>query len=209
MSSQAHVHSLEAVQAVRHALVEFLDQAEQALATLQVEMRRMLDWLEHDRPAYWKRQIRQAMDEVNDAQAALHRCLMFPIGDQRPSCREERAALKKAQQRLVYCQQKAERVRHWVKAVRQELFEYEGRISQLVRLVELDGPYAVGVLDRIERHINEYQQVRKSQGRASYEALAMSEQLWRRPSADVPAAEQAPSQPDAASPVPEGKERGE
>jgi hypothetical protein len=181
MSSQVHVHSLEAVEAVRDALISFVDQVQQALDTLEAEMRRMLDWLEHDRPAYWRRQIRQAIDDVNEAQAALHQRLMFPIGDHRPSCREERAALKRAQDRLVYCQQKAEKVKHWVNVVRHELFEYEGRISQLARLVEIDGPHSIGVLGKIRDHISEYQAVRKSDSRASYEARALADEIWHRP----------------------------
>ena len=78
-------------------------------------------------------QVRIANDQVHEAQQALHRCLMFPIADERPSCYEERAALKKAQARLAYCEEKEERVRHWQRTVQHELFEYEGRISQLVR----------------------------------------------------------------------------
>ena len=74
-----------------------------------------------------------AHDQVHEAQQALHRCLMFPIANERPSCYEERAALKKAQARLAYCEEKVERVRHWQRTVQHELFEYEGRISQLVR----------------------------------------------------------------------------
>ena len=90
-----------------------------------------------------------AHDQVHEAQQALHRCLMFPIADERPSCYEERAALKKAQARLAYCEEKEERVRHWQRTVQHELFEYEGRISQLVRTVEVDVPQAMGVLHKI------------------------------------------------------------
>jgi hypothetical protein len=205
MSSQAHVHSLEAVEAVRTALVTFLDQVEQALATLDVEMRRTLDWLEHDRPAYWRRQVRDAVDGVNEAQAALRHKLMFPINDERPSCREERAALQRAQDRLAYCQEKAESVRNWIKVVRQEMFDYQGRISQLVRLVEIDGPVAVGVLARIRHHINEYQAVRKTDGRASYESLALADKVWNLPSPSGRGAEGEGASP----PLPLGKGRGE
>lgn len=184
MSSQAYVQSLEAVEAVRAALVIFLDQVGQALATLDTEMRRMLEWLEHDRPGYWRRQIRQAVDDVTEAQAALHRCLMYPINDERPACREERAMLQQAQEHLAYCRHKAERVRYWAGTVRHEMSEYQGRISRLVQLVDVDGPHAVGVLGRIIRQLEEYQAVRTSQSRAAYEGLALVEDLWRKPSGD-------------------------
>ncbi len=199
MSGQANVHSLEAVEAVRGELIAFVDRVRQSLDVLEVEMRRMVDWLEHDRPAYWKRQIRLALDEVNEAQKALHRCLMFPIGDRRPSCREERAALQRAKERLAYCQRKVEQVKHWSNVVRHEVFEYQGRISQLVRVVEIDGPYAIGILGRIRDQILEYQAVTQGGGRASYEALALAEELWRRPSDDQATGAGAKSDGDAES----------
>ena len=74
---------------------------------VEAEMRRVQEWLEHDRPRLLENQMRLAIDQVHEAQQALHRCLMFPIANERPSCYEERAALKKAQARLAYCQRKA------------------------------------------------------------------------------------------------------
>jgi exonuclease VII large subunit len=163
--------------AVRTALVSFVDQVGNALTELEAEMRRMLDWLEHDRPRHWKTQVRISIDQVHEAQQALHRCLMFPIANERPSCYEERAALKKAQARQVYCQEKSERVRHWQQAVQHELFEYQGRISQMVRLVEVDVPQAIGVLSRILRHLEEYQAVRAADPQTAYNDLALAEEL--------------------------------
>src|SRR4051812_22202294 len=140
MSTPAKVYSSDAIEAVRMALLSFVAQVSEALTELSAEMRRMQEWLEHDRPRYWKTQIRRAVDLVHEAQQALHRCLMFPVANERPSCTEERTALKKAQARLAYCQEKEDRVRHWQQTVRHELFEYEGRMSQMVRLIEVEVP---------------------------------------------------------------------
>jgi exonuclease VII large subunit len=178
MSTPAHVYSTEAIEAVRRALDSFGDQVGDALAELDGEMRRVADWLEHERPRFWKAQIRLAMDRVHEAQQALHRCLMFPIANERPSCYEERAALKKAQARLAYCEEKAERVRHWQRVVEHELFEYEGRISQLVRMVEEDVPQSLGVLAKLLRHLEDYQAVRAAEPRAAYNDLAVAEEIW-------------------------------
>ena len=174
----ANVQSLEAIDAVRRALALFGDQVGDALTELDTEMRRVSQWLQHDRPGYWKTQIRLAADQVHDAQQALHRCLMFPIAGERPSCYEERSALKRAQARLAYCEQKAERVRHWQRTLEHELFEYEGRISQLVRVAEIDVPQAIGVLHRIVRHLEEYQSLRANNPRAAYNDLAVAREVW-------------------------------
>jgi hypothetical protein len=174
----ANVHSLEAIEAVRNALASFGDQVSDALSELQSEMRRVADWLEHDRPRYWRNQIRVANDGVHAAQQALHRCLMFPIAKERPSCYEERAALKKAQAWLAYCEEKAERVRHWQRTVQHELFEYEGRISQLVRVVEEEVPLAIGLLAKLLRRLEEYQSLRAADPRATYNDLSVAREIW-------------------------------
>jgi hypothetical protein len=178
MSAQANVHSLESIEAVRGALASFVEQVSDALTELQSEMRRVADWLEHDRPRHWKTQIRLANDGVHAAQQALHRCLMFPVANERPSCYEERAALKKAQARLAYCEEKAERVRHWQRVVQHELFEYEGRISQLVRVVEDDVPGAIGVLVKLLRHLEAYQSLRAADPSAAYNDLSIAREIW-------------------------------
>src|SRR5438874_7128520 len=122
MSTPAKVYSSEAIEAVRRALMSFVEQVSDALTELSAEMRRMQDWLEHDRPRYWKTQMRQGIDLVHEAQQALHRCLMFPIANERPSCTEERTALKKARARLAYCEKKEDQVRYWQKTIRHEMF---------------------------------------------------------------------------------------
>ena len=177
MTTRANVQSTEAIESVRTALVRFVDQVTDALTGLDLEMRRVTEWLEHDRPKHWRTQTRLAADQVHEAQAALHRCLMYPIADERPSCTEERAALKKARARLAYCEAKQERVRHWMHSVRHELFEYEGRISQLVRLVEIEAPEAIGVLNKILRRLEEYRSIGVG-GTSALSDVALAAELW-------------------------------
>ena len=157
MPDQANVKSTEAIESVRAALLQFAKLSDDGLTEAGLEMRRMVDWLEHDRPAFWKEQVRRAYDGVGQAKADLHRCLMFPVGvNDRPSCSEERAALKKAEAKLAYCQEKQEKLKHWVREVSHELHTYEGRTARLKEVVEKDAPAAVTVLSRMLGQIEEY-----------------------------------------------------
>jgi hypothetical protein len=184
MNGSANVRSLESIEAVRTALDLFRDQIEQSLAMIDIEMRRVLDWLEHDRPRHWRSQVRIARDGVTTARANLHRCLMYPIADERPSCREERAALKQAEAKLAYCEEKAERLKHWIREVRHEMFEYDGRISQLTELVEYDVPKAVAILNQLMLRLEEYQSVRPASAREVDSSpppptgQSLADQLW-------------------------------
>lgn len=178
MTGTANVRSVAAITATKKALSTFADQVQQALAMIEVESRRMLDWLQHDRPRHWRNQIRLANDEVAEARAALQRCLMYPTGDERPSCYEERAVLKRAQARLAYCEEKAERLKHWKREVEHELFQYEGRISQLVRIAEIDVPQAEELLRKLLDRLEEYRAVRVAGRQTSYDDVALAAQLW-------------------------------
>jgi exonuclease VII large subunit len=156
MSGPAYVHNTDAIESVRAALANFSHQVDDGLTEIAAESRRMLDWLEHDRPRYWKNQLRLAWDMVEQAKKDLNRCLMYPVADERPSCTEQRAALKKAQAHFAYCEQKADRLKNWCREVRHELFEYEGRISQLKTCGEIDVPKAMAALGRLMARIDEY-----------------------------------------------------
>jgi hypothetical protein len=170
----ANVQSLESIEAVRAALAAFRDEVEQALSMVDIEMRRVIDWLEHDRPRYWRKRVCVAHDAVTEARAALHVCLMYPINDERPSCYEERAELKKAEAQLAYCSEKSERLRHWTREIRHESFEYEGRISQLKDIVEIDVPQATAILARLLARLHEYQSIRARTGGLAASAASES-----------------------------------
>jgi hypothetical protein len=208
----ANVRSLDAIAAVRAAMLVFQDELDQALTAIDVEVRHVLDWLEHDRPRYWKVKVREAGDAVTEARAALHRCLMYPINDERPSCYEERAELEKAESRLAYCLEKSERLQHWKREVRHEKYEYQGRISQLKDVVGIDVPQAVVILDRLMKRIEEYQSIsRPADGLA---ASAASESFARelmpdpvqRPPEELVVAPAAPAASAAESESPDDEE---
>lgn len=152
----AQVRSFEAIEQVRDQLAKFAHRSADAIDGLAGEIRRTIDWVEHDRPAYWRERERRAHDAVTEAKAALHRCLMYPINDEQPSCAEERAALKKAQAHLQHCREKQERVRGWAQTLRHELHEYEGRISTLRTLIDSDTPRAVALLERALASLEKY-----------------------------------------------------
>lgn len=152
----AQVRSFDAIQLVRDELKKFGQRSTDGIDELAGEIRRVIDWVEHDRPAYWKMRVSKAHDAVTEAKNNLHRCLMYPINDEQPSCAEERAALKKAEAHLAYCREKQQRVQKWAFTLRHEMHEYEGRIAKLRTLVELDTPRVVAMLDRTIQTLEQY-----------------------------------------------------
>ena len=158
MPGPAQVRSVDAIEAFRLALVRFEQRAQDALETLTGEIQRADDWLRSDRPPYWKEQVRLAAEAAHEAKVDLDRCLMYPlIEGQRPSRREERDALKKAQAQLDYCREKTEVVKRWKRELHHELFEFEGRLSAMREMLETEIPQAHAKLKHITRSIDKYQ----------------------------------------------------
>ncbi|RIK84452.1 MAG: hypothetical protein DCC67_04915 [Planctomycetota bacterium] len=156
MSGPAQVRSTEAIEALRAALAKFQQRVEHALDTLDGQLHRAADWIEHDRPAHWRQQTHKAEEAVTQAKVELERCLMFTLAGERPQCREQKAALAEAKARLAYCREKCERVKQWQRGFRHESFEYDGRIGQLRRALEQDLPRAQAVLVNVLRRLEDY-----------------------------------------------------
>lgn len=179
----ANVRSFEAIQRVRDELVRFKHRSTDGIDELAGEIRRVIDWVEHDRPAYWKMRVRKAYDQVGEAKNNLHRCLMYPVNDETPSCAEEKAELKKAQARLRYCEEKQQAVREWASKLRHELHEYGGRMGKLKTLIEADTPRTIALMERQTEALERY--------------------LTAVPSAKMPKSDPLPAEPDAESSAPE------
>jgi hypothetical protein len=157
MSGPAQVRSTESVEALQTALARFQQRVQNALDSLDGELHRAADWVEHDRPSHWRIEIHRAEDAVHEAKIELERCLTFSATGERPACREQKAALAAAKARLTYCREKSEAVKHWQRSFRHESVEYDGRVGQLRRILESDVPRARAVLAKILRRLDEYQ----------------------------------------------------
>ena len=84
MNAPANVQSLESVREFRGQLLAFGEQATDCLESLHAQVHRMIDWLEHDRPAYWQHLVRRGHDQVAEARLSLQRCQMRTVGEHRP-----------------------------------------------------------------------------------------------------------------------------
>lgn len=155
--NQANVKATDAIESVKAALAAFAKQSTDGLSEIDAEIRRTIEWIEHDRPKYWKERVRRAADAVGQAKAELHRCLSYaPSFQDRPSCSEQRAALKKAQAQLAYCEEKQERVRHWAREMGHEMHEYQGRVTSFSTVLESDVPAAMAALEQMLTTIEKY-----------------------------------------------------
>ncbi len=158
MSDSANVRSVEAIERLRVTVLEFAASCQDGLDEMDQVMRRVVDWLEHDRPRYWKEAIRERQRQLHEARQQLARCLMFSLQDERPACREERGAVRQAEAAVSEGESKAQRVRHYRQLIQQEMFEFEGRLGHFAAVLANDVPRAAATLARIIQEIEHYRQ---------------------------------------------------
>lgn len=157
MSTQAEVKSIETLAFVKAALAAFGHETGQSLAEVEMQAQRVVDWICIEQAAYWKMEVRRAADGVNQAIKDLHSCRTYKkVGDNEPSCIEEKKALEKAKKKLAFAEEKAEAVRRWTPVVRQQFQETGVRMTRFREVLDVDCPKALGRLEQMLRSLDHY-----------------------------------------------------
>jgi hypothetical protein len=201
MADQADVKSIDTLAFVRTAFAGFAHEAGQALAEIEIQGQRAVDWICVDQAAYWKTEIRKANEVVNKAIKDLEHCRTFKkVGDTTPSCIEEKKALEKARQKLARAEAKAEAVRRWTPIVQQQFRETGVRLVRFRDVIDVDCPRAMAQLEKMLRALDAYRQVASPTGGADEGGGSagpnMTRQLEEPPAA---AAQAAPAEGGAES----------
>ncbi|MDG2128584.1 MAG: hypothetical protein P8K08_11370 [Fuerstiella sp.] len=158
MPESANVKSIDAVKRFHAAVVQFQEEARLCVSALEMQLLRILGWLERDRPGYWKREIELCYREMGEARVRLHQCRMRKYADYKPTCFEEKKDLEKAKRDLEFAQKQIPVVKYWNVSAQHEANEYHGRASQLTQMLERDIPQLLALLhhavDRLEAYGN-------------------------------------------------------
>jgi hypothetical protein len=158
--SSANVNSIQAIADMKAALAVFVDQAGGALEEVDLEIRRMLDWVLNEQPPYWQRQIRECEERVTQARIDLQRCRMFRATDDHvPDCAEQKVALRKAELRLEDAHDKLKRVREWGRQLPTVIDEYLAQAQQLGAYLVDDLSRGTSTLERMTQALEAYASV--------------------------------------------------
>ena len=155
-AQSAHVTSLDAPRQFRAALVRFIAEVEAALMTLELEAHRPLEWIEADRPRYWRQEARKASDAVGEARVALERCQVQICNEDTKYCYDERKALEKAKRRLQVAEQKVQAARRWRIELQKAVEDLQVQLARTKHYLESDLAKAVAALDRITAALEQY-----------------------------------------------------
>lgn len=167
MSSQAEVHSVEALRDFRAALALYGEDVLAALGAADAEIRRTVQWLQQDRPFYWQEQIKRRRDRVAAARADLFRLKLQKTPEHHPSLAEPKERLRQAEAALQDAEKRLLAVRKWQPALQQAALEYHASVQRLKDLAAADVPRAMGLLARIVEALEAYLLVQPPEGAPS------------------------------------------
>lgn len=198
MSTQADVKSLDTLAFVKAALASYAHETGGALDEIELEGRKAVDYITVDRAAYWKAEVRRCGDMVNQAIKDLEHCRAFKkVGDNQPSCAEEKKALEKARAKLANAERRAEAVRRWTPVVLQQFRDACVRLVHFREVVDVDCPRAIARIERMLRSLEAYGEVSSPRPTAAADGPGRGAVEGVRPAA-------APANGPAAAPAPPG-----
>ncbi|MGC8640809.1 MAG: hypothetical protein ACP5XB_13135 [Isosphaeraceae bacterium] len=164
MSSQAEVHSIEALKDFRAVLALYSEETLAALGAVDAEVRRTVHWLQQDRPYYWQEQIKRRREAVASAKSEVFRRQLQKKPDYSPSMSEPVENLRRAEASLADAEKRLLNVRKWQTLFNQAVLEYHGSAQRLKDLAASDLPRAVNALVRIIDALEAYLQAASPSG---------------------------------------------
>jgi hypothetical protein len=156
MTDFVNVQSIPALSDFRAALATFGETVNRVLDECDLEVRRTVQWVTHDQPAFWRNAVRRAMDDVAFARNELNRAEQAIFDGQRPTCYQQKKALEAAKQRLRRAEEKLEVVRRHAGTIRKETGEYSVRMAQLRDVMCTRIPVAMALMGRMIEALEAY-----------------------------------------------------
>ncbi len=164
MSSQATVHSVDALKELRTALALYGEDTLGALGAVEAEVRRTMRWLQDERPYYWQEQIKRRREQVGLAKSELFRRQLQKRPDYTPPMSEQKENLRKAEASLQDAEKRLAMVRKWQPLFKQAVLEYHASVQRLKDLSAGDVPRAVNLLTRLFDALEAYLRVAPPSG---------------------------------------------
>jgi hypothetical protein len=131
MSRSANVLSTQTLTDFKLVMCNFAEEARNALSGVDMELRRMRDWLERDQLGYWQSQVKRRQEDVMQARADLHKRKISQQGSEAVSDADQKEALRVAQRRLQVAEEKVQLVKRLIPMLHHAIDEYHSHSQPL------------------------------------------------------------------------------
>lgn len=156
MSSQAQITSIEALEAFRADVVNFLAAIGPVIDEAGGEMVRMRFWLQNEQRDFWQNQLRRRQRKLEEAQAELFNARLSVFQD---STILPQMAVQKAQRAVREAEEKIAAIKKWERELDNLAEPHLKQLDQLRGFIATDMNKAVAVLDQIMRALEAYTNV--------------------------------------------------
>ncbi len=157
MGQFARVTSIGVLQTLAAALQRFRGESASVLDDVEIELRRALEWIHHDRKEYWTHELRRAWEGQSQARVQLQQSRMSRrIAGHEPTCVDEDRALDRAKRRVETAEQKVEAVRRWTHDIDRAVDEFQRSRVQFTTWLDTDLMQAVAALNRMSESLASY-----------------------------------------------------
>jgi len=131
MSRTANVLSVQTLKDFKVVMCNFAEEARNSLSGVDMELRRMRDWLERDQLGFWQAQVKKRSEDLMQARADLHRRKISQQGSDAVSDADQKEALREAQRRLRVAEEKVAQVKKLIPFLHHAIDEYHSHSQPL------------------------------------------------------------------------------
>lgn len=156
MAEAADVRSIDALRDVRAAVCAFAEDAKNALADVDFDIRRTLDWLQNEQRLFWQAELRRWEQNLQMAKADLARKKLGRFLDHKPDTSQEEKAVRQAESRIEEAHKKLDLLKKWVPELLHAVQEYRGSSQPLASLVDVELARALARIDRMLESLEAY-----------------------------------------------------
>ncbi len=153
MTNQVRVTSIDALEALRSALIIFLTKARRSLDDARDDARRTRQWIQHDQRFHWEGQVRQRQKKLDQVEQEL---LSAKLSGLRDNLVFQQNAVRKAKAALVEAEEKLRTVKRWARDFDNAADPMLKRLEGLRQSLDFELPEAIAYLVRAQQTLEAY-----------------------------------------------------
>jgi len=157
MAEVARVLDTEVIKSFRATLVKFIESASAAVTDAEAEIIKKMNWLEGEQAAFWTNELRKTHELVNRCKDAVRQKKIFKDSTGKPqSAIDEEKALKKAQAKLLYVEERLANTKKHARQLQREHMMYRGGVQRFQTILSSDLPRGVQMLETVLVKLDAY-----------------------------------------------------
>lgn len=151
MAEAAKVGSIDAIREFRECLGTFIEDARNALTSVEMENRRLNEWVKNTQRLFWINEVKRRREKMNEIRGELHRRKLSGGGDT-----EAKEAVRIANARLRVAEEKVEVVKKAAPVLQHAIDEYLGLARPLGDMLTGELEHCMALLERMAEALDDY-----------------------------------------------------